>query len=84
MNKASIVKDAISYIQELQEEERKLTAEVAEVEAANERSSRSSPLLAPTTSIEVMEVKWKRQTLCISSLVTIKINIDGHLTHAND
>ena len=36
MDKASIIKDAISYIQELQEEEKKLQAEVSELESVNE------------------------------------------------
>ena len=34
MDKASIVRDAIGYVQELKEEERRLIAEVAELERA--------------------------------------------------
>ena len=39
MDKASILKDAINYIQELQLEEKRITAEVAELEAAKEEKS---------------------------------------------
>lgn len=36
MDKASIIKDAISYIQQLQEEEKKLQAEVTKLDSVNE------------------------------------------------
>ncbi|KAJ4817836.1 basic helix-loop-helix (bHLH) DNA-binding superfamily protein [Rhynchospora pubera] len=36
MDKASIIKDAITYIQELQEEEKKLQAEISEIESMKE------------------------------------------------
>lgn len=42
MDKASIIKDAISYIQELQEEEKKLQAEVLELESVNESKPSAS------------------------------------------
>lgn len=36
MDKASIIKDAISYIQQLQDEEKKLQAEVTKLDSVNE------------------------------------------------
>nr|QDL88405.1 transcription factor bHLH35 isoform X4 [Cymbidium ensifolium] len=42
MDKASIVKDAIEYIQQLQREEKRLLAEVGEMEPAGHRGGKSS------------------------------------------
>ncbi|ONK69544.1 uncharacterized protein A4U43_C05F24090 [Asparagus officinalis] len=44
MDKASIIKDAIDYVQELQEEERRLMTEVTELESAKKEKSNVSDI----------------------------------------
>lgn len=44
MDKASIIKDAIEYIQELQEEERKLQTEISELESTKEMHATSDQI----------------------------------------
>lgn len=63
MDKASIVKDAIGYIQELQEQERKMVAEITELEL---RSQDTSPISEITQdhdySVHSSRKKLKRST----------------------
>lgn len=70
MDKASIIKDAIEYIQELHEQERKLMAEIGELEGGKQTMATSSDVshaglshsrthrrrTADSNSIEVLEV----------------------------
>lgn len=44
MDKASIIKDAIEYIQELHEQERKIRAEILELEYCRLRNNHCSPM----------------------------------------
>nr|WNV26548.1 anthocyanin biosynthesis-related HLH transcription factor [Lilium hybrid division I] len=72
MDKASIVKDAIMYIEELQEQERRMLAEISEIESnkgvtkqcesvlttgSKKRRLRRAPSSPPTPSIEVIELR---------------------------
>ncbi|CAA2993311.1 transcription factor bhlh35 [Olea europaea subsp. europaea] len=59
MHKESIVKDAIDYIQKLHEEERKIQAEISDLESAgsSSKSTISSPPPKRSSPIEVLELR---------------------------
>ncbi|XP_073012921.1 transcription factor bHLH35-like [Typha latifolia] len=62
MDKASIIKDAIDYIQELQEQERKISAEISDFESGKEGTASSLCDLEHDDRPSYMRRKKKRST----------------------
>ncbi|KAL5977958.1 hypothetical protein ACLOJK_036981 [Asimina triloba] len=66
MDKASIIKDAIDYIQELHKQERKIQADIAELEAGRQKKQQ-----LPTSAAAVMD---RRDSACLSRLKKTRID----------
>ncbi|XP_074568914.1 transcription factor bHLH35-like [Curcuma longa] len=60
MNKASIIKDAIDYIVQLQEEERQMEAEISELESKLKQELTSADDVAQHENLRLMQRKKKR------------------------
>ena len=67
MDKASIIKDAIDYIQELHDQERRIQAEISDLETRKLKKSSSGYEFEQEISVSVSKSKKKRTQHCYVS-----------------
>jgi hypothetical protein len=80
MDKASIIKDAINYIQVLQEEEKKLDAEIRELELMNETKRSVSDESSDIDHLMRFSPPMKKKAMSTSSSSTIEL-VEVHITY---
>ena len=75
MDKASIIKDAIAYIQELRAEEKRIETEIFNLESSvnNERSRTTNQWNNENGDQIWTNMKWNQQTTDASSSSSIKV-----------
>lgn len=82
MNKASIIKDAIDYIVQLQDEERQMEAEISELESKLKRDITSVDDDAQYENLHLMQRKKRRTASALVSPNSTPIQVVEVIKHA--